>query len=349
MAGSTHYETLGVDRNASKDDIRKAYYTLARKHHPDREGGDENKFKLINEANEILSDSKAREKYDQSLDAKHQSYTPKRNDWTQSKPSNKTTSDTDRSRANDEFTKFHEARMRDFQEKKIQQQKEKEKIKQEKLKTQNKEFSKLSKDAWNNGAREKFERIIAAHYISSHPIEREKYDKIQQEKLKLQENYEILGVDKNASTQDIHDAYYNKVRKFNGDRAKLERLRTARDILSSNHIEREKYDKIQKEELKLQKIAHQTKYEILGVDKNATTEDIKKAYEQQSSKLYQDDVTGGKMILELYTAYSILVDPKQREKYDNTLHNKEKISIIKNFLSDCEQKGLRFCYSIMAP
>jgi DnaJ-class molecular chaperone len=60
----SHYETLGVDRNASPDDIRKAYRKLAVKHHPDK-GGDAEKFKAINQAHETLSDPERRARYDQ--------------------------------------------------------------------------------------------------------------------------------------------------------------------------------------------------------------------------------------------------------------------------------------------
>lgn len=59
-----YYKTLGVPRNATADEIKKAYRKLARKHHPDT-GGDENKFKEINEAYEVLSDEKKRDLYDQ--------------------------------------------------------------------------------------------------------------------------------------------------------------------------------------------------------------------------------------------------------------------------------------------
>jgi curved DNA-binding protein len=63
-----YYEVLGVDRNASTKDIRKAYRRLARKFHPDVNPGDaaaEDKFKEINEAYEVLSDDEKRKKYDQ--------------------------------------------------------------------------------------------------------------------------------------------------------------------------------------------------------------------------------------------------------------------------------------------
>src|SRR5215470_13375346 len=63
-----YYETLGVKKSASADDIRKAFRKLARKYHPDVNPGDksaEEKFKAISEANEVLSDPKKRKIYDQ--------------------------------------------------------------------------------------------------------------------------------------------------------------------------------------------------------------------------------------------------------------------------------------------
>ena len=59
-----YYDLLGVGREADKSEIKKAFYKLAKVHHPDR-GGDEEKFKEINEAYSILSDSEKRQKYDQ--------------------------------------------------------------------------------------------------------------------------------------------------------------------------------------------------------------------------------------------------------------------------------------------
>ncbi len=58
-----YYEILGVEKGASKEDIKKAFRKLAHKYHPDK-GGDENKFKEINEAYGVLSDDKKRAEYD---------------------------------------------------------------------------------------------------------------------------------------------------------------------------------------------------------------------------------------------------------------------------------------------
>src|SRR6195256_1446942 len=63
-----YYETLGVKKSASAEDIRKAFRKLARKYHPDVNPGDktaEEKFKTLSEANEVLSDPKKRKIYDQ--------------------------------------------------------------------------------------------------------------------------------------------------------------------------------------------------------------------------------------------------------------------------------------------
>lgn len=61
-----YYDTLGVQRNASKDDIKKAYKSLAKKYHPDlnKDAGATEKFKEINEAASVLGDEKKREQYD---------------------------------------------------------------------------------------------------------------------------------------------------------------------------------------------------------------------------------------------------------------------------------------------
>ncbi len=60
-----YYKILGIEKNASKDEIKKAFYKLAQKHHPDKKGGDEIKFKEVNEAYQTLSDENKRSKYDQ--------------------------------------------------------------------------------------------------------------------------------------------------------------------------------------------------------------------------------------------------------------------------------------------
>ena len=63
-----YYKTLGVAKNASAEDIKKAYRKLARKYHPDVNPNDKEankKFQQINEANEVLSDAEKRKKYDQ--------------------------------------------------------------------------------------------------------------------------------------------------------------------------------------------------------------------------------------------------------------------------------------------
>src|SRR3989338_9535599 len=59
-----YYEILGVAKNAGKEDIKKAYHKLAHKYHPDKSGGDENKFKEINEAYQVLTNDKKRAEYD---------------------------------------------------------------------------------------------------------------------------------------------------------------------------------------------------------------------------------------------------------------------------------------------
>lgn len=60
-----YYEILGVNKSASKDEIKKAFYKLAHKYHPDKKEGDEKKFKQVNEAYQVLGDDAKRSKYDQ--------------------------------------------------------------------------------------------------------------------------------------------------------------------------------------------------------------------------------------------------------------------------------------------
>src|SRR5579863_7665599 len=63
-----YYQTLGVERTATADEVRKAYRKLARKHHPDLNPGDksaEDHFKRVQEAYDVLSDPKKKEMFDQ--------------------------------------------------------------------------------------------------------------------------------------------------------------------------------------------------------------------------------------------------------------------------------------------
>lgn len=65
MSKQDYYEVLGVSKDASADEIKKAFRRLAVQYHPDKEGGDEAKFKEVNEAYEVLKDSSKRQRYDQ--------------------------------------------------------------------------------------------------------------------------------------------------------------------------------------------------------------------------------------------------------------------------------------------
>lgn len=65
MTKRDYYEILGINKDASADEIKKAFRKAAIKYHPDKEGGDETKFKEVNEAYEVLKDPSKRQRYDQ--------------------------------------------------------------------------------------------------------------------------------------------------------------------------------------------------------------------------------------------------------------------------------------------
>lgn len=65
MSKRDYYEVLGISKDASADEIKKAFRKAAVKYHPDKEGGDEVKFKEASEAYEVLKDSQKRQRYDQ--------------------------------------------------------------------------------------------------------------------------------------------------------------------------------------------------------------------------------------------------------------------------------------------
>ncbi len=64
MAAKNYYDILGVQKNASKEEIKKAFHKLAHKFHPDKSSGDDAKFKEVSEAYSVLSDDKKRAEYD---------------------------------------------------------------------------------------------------------------------------------------------------------------------------------------------------------------------------------------------------------------------------------------------
>ncbi len=65
MAKRDYYEVLGIGKDASADEIKKAFRKKAIEYHPDKEGGDEAKFKEVNEAYEVLKDPAKKQRYDQ--------------------------------------------------------------------------------------------------------------------------------------------------------------------------------------------------------------------------------------------------------------------------------------------
>lgn len=65
MSKRDYYEVLGVGKSASADEIKKAFRRKAIEYHPDKQGGDEAKFKEVNEAYEVLKDDRKRQRYDQ--------------------------------------------------------------------------------------------------------------------------------------------------------------------------------------------------------------------------------------------------------------------------------------------
>lgn len=65
MNNKDYYKTLGVERNASQDEIKKAFRKLAHEHHPDKKGGNDAKFKEASEAYSVLGDENKRKQYDQ--------------------------------------------------------------------------------------------------------------------------------------------------------------------------------------------------------------------------------------------------------------------------------------------
>jgi len=64
MATKDYYSVLGIPKNASKEEVKKAFRNLAHQYHPDKQSGNETKFKEINEAYQVLSDDRKRAEYD---------------------------------------------------------------------------------------------------------------------------------------------------------------------------------------------------------------------------------------------------------------------------------------------
>ena len=70
MSSKDYYAVLGVDKNADKDAIKKAFRKIAQKYHPDKKDGDEEKFKEASEAYSVLSDDKRRAEFLHLVQAK---------------------------------------------------------------------------------------------------------------------------------------------------------------------------------------------------------------------------------------------------------------------------------------
>ncbi|MDP2855870.1 MAG: DnaJ domain-containing protein, partial [bacterium] len=65
MDNKDYYKILGVNKNASEEEIKKAYRKMAHQYHPDKAGGSGDKFKEVNEAYQVLSNKEKRQQYDQ--------------------------------------------------------------------------------------------------------------------------------------------------------------------------------------------------------------------------------------------------------------------------------------------
>ena len=61
---ANYYDILGVNKNATQEEIKKSYRLLSKKYHPDKNGGDDTKFKEINQAYSVLGDEAKRREYD---------------------------------------------------------------------------------------------------------------------------------------------------------------------------------------------------------------------------------------------------------------------------------------------
>jgi curved DNA-binding protein len=114
-----YYKDLGLERTATPAEIKKAYRTLVKKHHPDKNNGDkasEERFKVISEANEVLSDPEKRKKYDQlGADWKHYEEAgaqPNGFDW--SKYANARANQTNQTNSYSSNTGFSDESVNDF-------------------------------------------------------------------------------------------------------------------------------------------------------------------------------------------------------------------------------------------